>query len=202
MSLLKKIKLFFSKKEEPMTKPVVTTIKKKQLSKAEIQAKQERANQLLKEELAKEKTQQTKKETNSMINKKIVNQLEIEEKEKSTKLNRKQRITISEKEQEAKSLATDQNTVLFIQATTKRLRAIEWRNSKKRIILSKEREIRRTHKGGFSQEKFQAFVDSQIAKTPDWVESNLKKPGVLRGPYDEVIIEADEKVREVIEKIF
>ena len=197
MSLFKKIKSFFVKKEEIVVKPKAQR-KVKLLTAAEIKAKEERANRLLKEQLRKEKEQSRKNQEKIKPKSKSV----PEPSRKKKKLRRKQRITISEKEQEAEDLATKQDTILFISATTKRLRAIEWRKAKKRIILSKEREIRRTHKGGFSQEKFQHFVDSQKAKTAEWIETNLKKPGVLRGPYNKIIIEAtDEKVEKVIKRI-
>lgn len=195
MSLIKKIKSYFIKKEEPVTKTVVIVHRKKKLSEAELKAKQERANQILKEQLKKEREKQlaSRKQQKPDTKKPEV---------QKSKEPKKKKIKISQKEQDAELLAETNETVLFIQATTKRLKVIEWRKKKKRIILNKEREIRRTHKGGFSQEKFQAFVDSQIAKTPEWVETNLKKPGVLRGPYQKMIIEANEEIETKINRLF
>ncbi len=199
MSLLKKIKSLFVKKEEIIVKPKKSQQKRrKQLTKEEQKAKEERANRLLKEQLAKEK-KKSKKTIRKTTRESNVTKVSIKPKKKQK---RKQRITVSKIEQEAEEFATSNNTILFIGATTKRLRVIEWRKTKKRVILNKEREVRRTHKGGWSQEKFQHFVDSQKAKTADWIESNLTKSGVLRGPYDRVLIEvSEEKVRKRIEKV-
>ncbi|MAG60773.1 hypothetical protein CL619_03225 [archaeon] len=199
MSLFKKIKSFFIKEKQKKEK-VVYKKPQKQLSKEQIKIKQTRANQLLKKQLEKEK----QKQLDSKNTKKQVTKIKkIKEDPPKTKTRRKERINISEKEQIAENLATNNNNILFIQATTKRLKVIEWRNTKKRIILNREREIRRTHKGGWSQEKFQRFVDSQKAKTFEWVEKNLQKPGVLRGPYDEILVETNErKLENEIKNLF
>ncbi len=91
--------------------------------------------------------------------------------------------------------------LLYVHVTVKRLQAIEWRQTKKKILLNKEREIRKTHKGGWSQEKFQHFVKSQKGKAPEWIEENLLKKGVLRPPYAKIVIEGDDGLKEVVRKL-
>ena len=81
----------------------------------------------------------------------------------------------------------------------KRIKAIEWIKRKKRVALNKEREVRHTHKGGFSQEKFQKFVDTKKKQTPQWVEDVLLREGVLRPPYEEVVVDcADDDLKEKV----
>lgn len=105
-------------------------------------------------------------------------------------------------EKKTSQLATQKNQVLFIQADIKRIKVIEWVNGKKRVALNKEREIRHTHKGGWSQEKFQRFVDTQKKQAPQWIKDNLQRSGVLRGPYDIIQIETiDANLQKAIEKI-
>jgi hypothetical protein len=91
--------------------------------------------------------------------------------------------------------------LLYVHVTVKRIKVIEWRKTKKKILLNKEREIRHTHKGGFSQEKFQSFVDSQKKKAPEWIEQNLVKKGVLRFPYAKIVIEGDVGLKDVVKKV-
>lgn len=212
-SFVQKIKNFFRSTEETKGKKTkkkkVQKKQKKILSTEERKAKEERANKLLKEQLAQEKAQQEQKKQEKRNRSQEVKKSQKATEKKSIerkKLSRKQRSSISGKEQEAENFATQENTVLFIQASTKRLKVIEWKQTKKRIILNKEREIRRTHKGGWSQEKFQRFVDNQITKTPEWIETNLAKQGILRGPYDEVIVETDQeeletKIQQIIKRL-
>ena len=95
--------------------------------------------------------------------------------------------------QEAEKLSTSFDSVLYVYADVKRVRVIEWVNGKKRVALNKSREIRHTHKGGFSQEKFQKFVDNKKKNWLQWVEDNLKRGGVLRGPYEKVICDGVEE---------
>ena len=198
MSIFTKIRSFFAKKEPEAAIVPVTKKANKQPSKEEIRAKQNRANQLLKDQLAKEKTKKENKAKKQASKTSKIPGAKIT-KEKTTT---KKKMYSPSKEKQAASLATKNNTVLYITATTKRLKVIEWRKLKPKTLLNKEREVRRTHKGGFSQEKFQSFVDSQKAKTADWVESNLTKHGVLRPPFDEIIIDiVDEKVKRRVEKV-
>jgi hypothetical protein len=92
------------------------------------------------------------------------------------------------------------NKLLYIEANVKHLLAIEWIDKKKRIVLNTKREVRRTHAGGYSAEKFQKFVDFKKKKTNEWVISMLEKPGVLKPPYDIIKLESkDDQLKEELE---
>lgn len=97
-------------------------------------------------------------------------------------------------EKVAEKKARNTSSVIYVYADIKRIKVIEWLNGKKRIALNKEREIRHTHKGGWSQEKFQRFVDSKKDKAWDWIEDVLTRKGVLRPPYDEFFIESNDNI--------
>jgi len=97
-------------------------------------------------------------------------------------------------------IAQNEN-LLYIKANVKKLLVLEWVKGKKRIVINKEREIRRTHAGGFSAEKFQKFVDFKKKKTFEWIDGNLEKPGILRTNYDMIKIEAKpEELKKELEK--
>ena len=51
--------------------------------------------------------------------------------------------------------------LLYVEATVKRLKVIEWIKGKYRVVLNKEREVRKTYVGGYSQKKFQDFVNQK-----------------------------------------
>jgi len=162
------------------------------------------ANKKLKVELEKEKKKQKLKEKEVLAKKKAQ-----EEKLKNAKkpgsfivkkkLKVKGKLT---KELEAEKLSEVYNNVLYVYATVKRIRAIEWRNQRSRVILNKEREVRHTHKGGWSQEKFQRFVKSKKKTALDWIEDNLSRKGVLRPPYHKVIVDSDKvDLKKGLEKV-
>ena len=92
-------------------------------------------------------------------------------------------------ENEARELSNKFESVLYVYADVKRLRVVEWISGKKRVALNKERELRRTHKGGFSQEKFQSFVDMKKKQTPKWIEEHIFRQGILRSQYDRLVID-------------
>jgi len=107
----------------------------------------------------------------------------------------KENITKPVKKKNKKLVIDPTKSILLIEAGIKTLKVTEFINGKKRNILNKVREIRRTHAGGFSAEKFQKHVDHQKRITLDWITKNLEKPGVLRPPYDEVIIKSNEEIK-------
>jgi len=83
----------------------------------------------------------------------------------------------------------------------KRVYVLEWLRGKKRVVLNEEREIRRTHAGGFSAEKFQKFVDAKKKKTFEWASDLLERPGVLREKYDKVmVVSNDEELKDAVEE--
>lgn len=153
---------------------------------------QERVKEILKEQKA---HQEKEKKLRKKNHKAKIRRLKREH----NQTERKERINLLN---EAEELSVWNETVLYVGATVKRLKVVEWRNGKKKILLNKEREIRKTHKGGWSQEKFQRFVKSQKGKSLEWIESNLMKEGVLRPPYQKVLIQAkDEGIKEMLESV-
>ena len=89
---------------------------------------------------------------------------------------------------------------LLIKATVKKLEVIEWIDGKKRVCLDKEREIRKTKAGGFSQGKFQSYVEAKKQAAFDWIVETLERPGVLRDSYDKIeVISEDEALKTQIE---
>ena len=86
------------------------------------------------------------------------------------------------------------------------LKVVEWIKGRKRVALNKEREIRRTHKGGFSQEKFQRYVDYRKEQTSNWAEKTVNQQGVLKTPYDKIIVESpnpklEKNIKEILDKL-
>ena len=91
----------------------------------------------------------------------------------------------------------DYDSILYIKADTKRLKAVEYIYGKKRILLNKEREVRKTKAGGFAQSKYQEHVKWLKRQTLNWIEENLLKRGVLKERYDKIKIEIkDDKIKE------
>ena len=91
----------------------------------------------------------------------------------------------------------DYDSILYVKADTKRLKAVEYVNGKKTVLLNKEREVRKTKVGGFAQSKYQEHVKWMKKQTLSWIEENLLKNGVLKNKYDKIKIEIqDEKIRE------
>ncbi|MFO7711549.1 MAG: hypothetical protein R6V53_07310 [Candidatus Woesearchaeota archaeon] len=83
--------------------------------------------------------------------------------------------------------------LLYLEVSVNRIKAIEWIDGKKRQAVNKKREVRRTHAGGFSAEKFQRFVDQKKKKTFEWIVDVLTRPGVLKPYYDKIIIESQDE---------
>ena len=83
---------------------------------------------------------------------------------------------------------------LYVYADVKRIKVFEWKDGKKRVALNKERELRRTHAGGFSQEKFQRFIDMKKKKSWEWIEDNLTRQGILSPPFEKVVIDCNDEV--------
>ncbi len=96
----------------------------------------------------------------------------------------------------------DYDSLLYIRADTKRLKAVEYIHGKKRVLLNKEREVRKTKAGGFAQSKYQAHVKWMKKQTLNWIEENLLKSGVLKDKYDKIKIEiGDEKIKDHVSNL-
>lgn len=103
----------------------------------------------------------------------------------------------------AKQASRRTHSVLYVYADIKRIKVIEWIDQKQRVALNKEREIRHTHKGGWSQEKFQRFVDAKKAQSMDWIHEQLDRQGVIRQRYDAVYVESvfEKDIHGIIEQL-
>lgn len=154
--------------------------------------KNEMADQKLKEELKREaQTKQKKEAKHETVRKPDQKADEVE--------------TRKTKPRPYRPKLFDQDTIdsfsrlLYIEADVKHIKVIDWLDGKKQTKLNKEREIRRTHAGGFSAEKFQRFIDAKKKNTFDWIVEELEKPGILRPPYDKIKVESrDEGLRKAI----
>lgn len=104
-------------------------------------------------------------------------------------------------EKKAELLSKKKGRVLYVYADVKRVKAIEWLQGKRRIALNKERELRKTHKGGFSQEKFQRYVEAKKGRSLEWIISLLSRQGVLRPPYDEVVVDSELDVGPLVDEL-
>lgn len=181
-----------------------TRNKKRSVQKRQrFQQKERIANQKLKAQLKKEEEKRKEKEKRQREKKEAKKKLQ-EERVKNAKKpgsivikTKKKSTGKSKKLAEAEKLSEVYNNVIYVYATVKRIKAIEWKNNKERTILNKEREIRHTHKGGWSQEKFQRFVKGKKKTALNWIEDNLSRKGVLRPPYEKVVLESDKKDLEV-----
>ena len=182
------LKILKKKKQKPKPTP-----KKKTSKKIKKPKNQEAANKQLLNELTKAKETHRIKSQPKEKKEAPIKPLKKTLKENQTKKE-------PSREQLAANLSSPSNTILYIKATVKQIKLIEWRQGKKKILLNKEREIRHTHKGGWSQEKFQRFVESQKSKATSWFSENLQKKGVLRPPYDKIIIDS-KKYTEELKKI-
>ena len=185
------------KQEEERTRQIDPKVSEKRK-----QEKEKKANELLRKQLEQERRNEIEKQKKFLLHK-----------AKKLSRSREERITIKSRnviyfslEQEAKKLSRIHDKVLYVYADVKNIKAIEWVKGKNRVALNKERELRRTHKGGFSQEKFQHFIDMKKKQTKQWVEDNLLQKGVLRPPYDKIIVDTHDpilgkKIKEIIDKL-
>jgi len=150
-------------------------------------------------------------ERNKLADKNLKEELRIEaEKQKKTKKKKLKKpdkpIIVRPKVKPLPKIYFTENEInenellLYVEIDVKRVYVLEWLNSKKRVVLNKKREIRRTHAGGFSAEKFQKFVDAKKKKTFEWVLDLLERPGVLRERYDKTkVVSNDEELRSGVE---
>ena len=153
------------------------------------------ANEKLKIELQKEKGEKEKeKQLGKSETKKTIATVE---KDGSQHQHKKQNKLIYFTKEEIE----ENDTLLFIFVTVKQIHAVEWFKGKKRVILNKKREVRRTHAGGFSAEKFQKFIDAKKQKTFEWVTDVLERQGVLRSSYDKIKISSqDDNLKKQLEE--
>ena len=89
----------------------------------------------------------------------------------------------------------DYDSILYIKADTKRLKAIEYVDKKKKVILNKEREVRKTNAGGMAKMKYRRFYGQLIKKTGPWHLEQLEK--IQREKYDFLKLEVDDEKQKI-----
>ena len=190
------------KNEEIKRKNKEIEILKKKREKAKIRNKL--ANEKLKEEIKQEKLKNNFKNSSS---KKISGEKENKQINKNKEKNLNQKESIKKQNQKKNKEFFDKETIknnsrlLYIEFDLKHILVIDWFEGRKKIMLNKNRELRKTHAGGFSAEKFQKFVDAKKNTTYDWIIEQLSKPGIIRKPYDKIkIVSKYDDIKKEVEK--
>lgn len=97
----------------------------------------------------------------------------------------------------SKKQVEDYDSLLYIKADTKRLKAVEVIKGKRKIILNKERVVKKTNAGGMAKKKFRRHYEHVIKYTGNWHLEQLEK--LPREKYDFLKLEVDnEKQKETI----
>ncbi|MEA3515119.1 MAG: hypothetical protein U9R34_06575 [Nanoarchaeota archaeon] len=185
------------KREKEELKKKEDEIYKNQENARRAKLKNKLANEKLKIELQKEREKKEKEKQLEKDEKKEHRPVTEIKKDESQQHNKKQSrlIYFTKKEIE------ENDTLLFIYVNVKQIHAVEWLKGKKRVILNKKREVRRTHAGGFSAEKFQKFIDAKKQKTFEWVTDVLERQGVLKSSYDKIKISSqDDNLKRQLEE--
>lgn len=171
-------------------------IRQEEQRKISMQKKQEkkklnemRADECLKQELALEKKTENEK-LKKKKQKELLEQTKLTSKNADECKPQEKRFHSEKKIYFSKEEIANNDRLLYICADIKRVLVIDWLKGKKKIMLNKNREIRRTHAGGFSAEKFQKFVDFKKKTAFDWIVSLLSKSGIIRKPYDLIRVES------------
>ena len=89
----------------------------------------------------------------------------------------------------------DYDSILYIKADTKRLKAIEYIDKNKKVILNKEREVRKTNAGGMAKKKYRRFYEQKIKGTGAWHLEQLEK--IQREKYDFLKLEVDDEKQKI-----
>ena len=90
----------------------------------------------------------------------------------------------------------DYDSILFVKADTKRLKVIEYTN-KKKVLLNKEREVRKVNAGGMAKKKYRRHFEHVVKRTGTWLLENLEKLPDKKYDYLKLNIE-NEKPKQVI----
>ena len=75
--------------------------------------------------------------------------------------------------------------LLYVKADTKRLKLIEYDKGKRKILLNKEREVRKTNAGGMAKKKYRRHYGSLIKNTKNWHQSEFSKVN-LKANYEKI----------------
>jgi len=91
----------------------------------------------------------------------------------------------------------DYDSLLYVKADTKRLKAIEIVKGKRKVLLNKEREVRKTNAGGMAKKKFRRHFEAVKKRTGSWHLENLDK--IQRDKYDKLKLDIENpKYKETI----
>ena len=74
--------------------------------------------------------------------------------------------------------------LLYIFADAKRLRVIEFLDGKKKVLLNKEREVKKVKAGGMSKKRYRRKYGEVKKRTSEWHERQLRK--LEKRSYDKV----------------
>ena len=69
----------------------------------------------------------------------------------------------------------DYDSILMVKADTKRLKVLEYKDKKKKILLNKEREVRKVNAGGMAKKKYRRHYQHVKERTVSWFLENLEK---------------------------
>lgn len=91
----------------------------------------------------------------------------------------------------------DYDNLLYVEADTRRLKAVEVIKGKRKIILNKERVVKKTNAGGMAKKKFRRHYEHVIKYTGNWHLEQLEK--LPREKYDFLKLKIEnEKQKETI----
>lgn len=76
--------------------------------------------------------------------------------------------------------------LLYIFADAKRVRVVEFLDGKKKVLLNKEREVKKIKAGGMSKKRFRRRYGEVKKRTSEWHERQLEK--LQKRDYDKVKI--------------
>ena len=101
----------------------------------------------------------------------------------------------------SKEEINDYDTLLYITADTKRLKAVEVVKGERKIILNKEREVRKVNAGGMAKKKYRRHYEHVKKRTSVWHLEQLEK--LPRDSYDKLKLEIENpKYKETIFNFF
>ena len=82
----------------------------------------------------------------------------------------------------SKEQIEDYDNLLYIEADTRRLKAIEIIKGKRKVVLNKERIVKKANAGGMAKKKFRRHYEHVIKYTGNWHLEQLEK--LPREKYD------------------
>jgi len=89
----------------------------------------------------------------------------------------------------------EKGKLLYVFADAKRFRVVEFLDGKKKVLLNKEREIKKVNAGGMSKKRFRRIYGEQKNRTEEWHERQIEK--LENKNYDKLkLICRDEKWKE------